>query len=84
MFLFLLVQEAAEVVRSRRMAKLAQRFRLDLTDTLSGHVKLLPDSLERVVSVHIDTETHPENLCFTRCEAAKYFSRRLGQAFFCG
>ena len=29
--------------------------------------------LQGVVSVHVDAETHPQNLRFTCCEAAKHF-----------
>ena len=37
----LLVQEAAKLLRAARVAKLTQRFSLNLTDTLTSNVKLL-------------------------------------------
>src|SRR6266567_7453450 len=45
-------QEASELLRARRMAELAQRLRLDLTDALARDVELLADLFERMVGLH--------------------------------
>src|SRR5690606_33851917 len=62
-------QEAAELVRARRVPELAQRLGLYLADALARDVELLADFLERVVGVHVDAEAHPEHLGLPRRQA---------------
>src|SRR6476659_714482 len=64
----LVVEEAPQLPAPRRMLQLAQRFRLDLTDALSGHRELLADFFERVVGVHADAEAHAQHALFARRE----------------
>jgi hypothetical protein len=54
------------------MLQLAQRLGLDLTDTLSGHRKLLADFFQRVVGVHADAEAHAEHAFFARRERGQH------------
>lgn len=62
----LLVKKTSELARTARMFQLAQRFCLNLADTLTGNVKLLSDLLQSVVSIHSDTKTHSQNTLFPR------------------
>src|ERR1700730_18390721 len=49
-------QEAAQLLAAARVAELAQRLGLDLTDAFARDVELLADFLESVVGVHVDAE----------------------------
>ena len=68
------------MLASRRVAQLAQRLGFDLTDPLTGHVKLLTDFLKGVVGIHVDTETHAQYLGFTGSEAGQYIASRFFKA----
>src|SRR5471032_335919 len=68
------------MLASRRVAQLAQRLGFDLTDPLTGHVKLLTDFLKGVVGIHVDAETHAQYLGFTGSEAGQYVASRFFQA----
>ena len=48
------------------MLQLAQRFRLDLTDTLAGHRELLANFFRGVVGVHADAEAHAQHAFLAR------------------
>ena len=63
------------------MTQFAQRLRFDLTDTFAGNVELFTHFFQRVVGVHIDTETHTQNFCFTRGQASQHVVRCRTQAF---
>ena len=63
------------------MAELAQRLRLDLTDSLSRDVELLADLFKRVVRVHVDAEAHAQDLRLARREPGQDGFGRLAQAF---
>jgi hypothetical protein len=52
--------------------QLPECFGFDLTNPLSRNIKLLADFFEGMVSIHIDTETHPKNFGFSRRETGKY------------
>ena len=52
----LLVEEAPHVTASARMLELAQRLRLNLTNTFAGHAELLADFPQRVIGVHAGAE----------------------------
>ena len=43
------------------MAQLAQRFRLDLTDALAGHAKLLADLFQRSLVTVLEAESENEH-----------------------
>src|SRR5690606_8610794 len=45
---------------------------LDLTDTLAGYIELLTHLFKGVVSVHVDTEAHAQNLGFPCGEAGEH------------
>lgn len=62
----LLVEERPQFFAPARVFELAQRFGLNLADTLAGYVKLLSDLFQRMVGVHTDTETHTQDAFFTR------------------
>ena len=53
------------------MAQFTQRLRFDLTDTFAGNVKLFTHFFQRVVGVHIDTETHTQYFRFTGGQASQ-------------
>ena len=56
--LFLLVEEAAQVLGAAGMPELSERFVFNLTDALASDVELPANLLERVVRVHVDAEAH--------------------------
>src|SRR5712672_3134938 len=62
--MILVIQEAPQLPRPRRMLQLPQRLRFDLPDTLSGHRELLADFFQRVVGVHADAKAHAEHAFF--------------------
>ena len=62
----LLIQKRTQFARTARMFELAQSFRLDLTNAFTGDVKLLADLFQRMVGVHTDAETHPQNAFLAR------------------
>ena len=47
------------------MTQFTKRFCLDLPNPLTRNIKLLTDLLERVISVHVDAESHPEYFGFS-------------------
>ncbi|QTK80944.1 RNA Polymerase Sigma Factor RpoS [Agrobacterium tumefaciens] len=61
------------------MLQLAQRLRLDLTDTLAGNRELLANLFKRVVRVHANAEAHAQNAFFTRRQRRQNAGRRLAQ-----
>src|SRR5476651_1637078 len=68
------------MLASRRVAQLAQCLGFDLTDPLTGHVKLLTDFLKGVVGIHVDAKTHAQYLGFTGSEAGQYVASRFFKA----
>src|SRR2546430_271631 len=60
------LDEAAQLLRPRWMAQLAQRLGFDLPDALARDVELLADFLQRVIGVHLDPEAHPKHLGLAR------------------
>src|SRR5450830_575383 len=76
----LLVEEGAQMLASRRVAQLAQRLGFDLANPFTGNVELLTDFLKGVVGIHVDAETHAQNLGFTGSEAGEYFACRFFKA----
>src|SRR5262249_14344846 len=66
------VNEGLELLGPARVAELAKRLRLDLPDTLSGHLEVLSDFLERVVALLADAESHPEDLLFARRQGLEH------------
>ncbi|AEW75283.1 hypothetical protein EcWSU1_03855 [Enterobacter ludwigii] len=67
----LIVQEATQYFRAAWMAQFTQRLRFDLTDTFAGNVELFTHFFQRMVGVHIDTETHTQHFCFTGGQASQ-------------
>lgn len=61
----LVIKEAAQYFLTAWMTQFAQSFSLDLTNTLTGYVKLFTNFFQCMVSVHIDTKTHTQNFRFT-------------------
>src|SRR3569833_1952063 len=74
------VEERAQLLRSARVAQLAQGLGLDLADALAGDVELLADFLEGVVGVHVDAEAHAQHLRLPRGEAGEHVAHGLHQA----
>ena len=66
-----ITQEAFQPFRTRRVAQLSQRFRLDLAYALARHVELLADFLERVIGIHLDAEAHAQHLGLPGGEAVQ-------------
>ncbi|EDQ03721.1 hypothetical protein OIHEL45_00375 [Sulfitobacter indolifex HEL-45] len=54
------------------MLELAQRFGFDLTNTFTGDRELLADLFKRMVSVHADAKTHPQDTFLTRGERRQH------------
>ena len=59
-------EEAAELVRARRVAQLAQRLDFDLADALAGDGERLADFLERVLAAVLQPEAHLDDLFLAR------------------
>src|SRR5690606_37037670 len=76
-----LVEEGAQMLASRRVTQLAQCLGFDLADTFTGDIELLAHFLEGVVSIHVDTEAHAQNLGFTGGKAGQYFASGFLEAF---
>src|SRR3954470_23534285 len=73
------VEERAELLRTRRMAQLAERLRLDLADAFARHVERAADFFERVLRAVADAEAHLEDLLLARGERAQDLVRLLFQ-----
>src|SRR5881296_1178758 len=58
--------EGAEVAPAQRVAKLPERLRFDLPDTLARHVEPLADFFESVLALLADAEPQTQNLLFLR------------------
>src|SRR3989338_2548164 len=58
----LFLDEAAQLLAPARVAELAERLGLDLTDALAGDVEVLPDLLEGVLVLGPDAEALPQDL----------------------
>ncbi len=76
----LVVQEATQHFRAAWMTQLTQRLRFDLTDTFAGHVELFTHFFQRVVGIHVDTETHTQHFCFTGGQSSQNVVRGGTQA----
>ena len=75
-----LVEEAAQLIRSARVAELSQRLRLDLADAFARHVELLADFLERVIGIHLDAEAHAQHFRLARRQAGENVLGGFAQA----
>src|SRR5205085_11290094 len=62
------LQEAPELLRPRRMAQLAQRLGLDLSDALARDREILADLLERVLASVGEAEAQAQDLLLARGE----------------
>src|SRR6185369_10691385 len=60
------MREVFEVLGARRVTKLAQRLRLDLTDALARDLEALTDLFERVVRLLADAEAEAQDLLLAR------------------
>src|SRR5713101_5719680 len=60
------LEERAQLPAPRRMAQLAERLGLDLSDALAGDREALADLLERVLAAVAHTEPHLDDLLFAR------------------
>ena len=69
------------MIRTGRVAQLAQRLGFDLTDALTGHVELLADFFQCVVRIHVDAETHSQYFRFAGGQAGEHFLGGFAQAF---
>src|ERR1051326_6407933 len=73
------VEEGAQFARAAGVLELAQRLRLDLTDTLAGHRELLADLFQCVVGVHADAEAHAQHPLLASGQGRQDARRRLAQ-----
>ena len=65
------------------MAQFTQRLRFDLTDTFAGNVELFTHFFQRVVGVHIDSETIwdiKKHIGYVSSTFASPAKRRMGGA----
>src|SRR6202161_1057851 len=72
-------QEGTELARTRWMAQLAQRFRLDLADAFARYRERLADFFERVLAAIIETKTHLDDFFFARRQRLQHRGRLLFQ-----
>ena len=80
----LLIQEAAQLARTAWVLKFTQSFRFDLANTFARHAELLTHLFKRVIGIHTDTKTHPQNPLFTRRERGQNSRCRLFEVFLNG
>src|SRR6185312_9847056 len=66
------IEETAQLLAARGMTQLAQRLGLDLADAFAGHVELLADLFQGVVSIHVDAEAHAQHLRLARSKAGEH------------
>src|SRR5438034_7454383 len=71
------LQEAPELLRTRRVPELAQRLGLDLPDPLTGDREVLPDFLQRVLTTVGEAEPEPQHLLLARREGVEDLVRLL-------
>ena len=57
----LALEKALQGTASTRMTQLAQRLRLDLTDSLARHIEVLSDFFESAIRALANSETHPKD-----------------------
>ena len=62
------------------MAQLAQGLGFYLSNPFPGYVELLAHFLQRVVGIHVDTETHTQHLGFAAGQPRQYFTGCFLQA----
>src|ERR1700687_807373 len=74
------LDKAAQLLRPRRMAQLAQRLGFDLPDALARDVELLADFLQRVIGVHLDSEAHPQHLGLARRQRIQHVLAYVAKA----
>src|SRR5437773_12100139 len=71
------LQEAPELLRTRRVPELAQRLGLDLPDPLAGDREVLPDFFQRVLATVGEAEPEPQHLLLARREGVEDLVRLL-------
>src|SRR5207247_8532398 len=69
------LEEAAQLLRARRMAELAERFRLDLADPFPRHREILAHFLERVLAAVGESEPEAEDFFLARCQRVEHLVR---------
>ena len=62
------------------MAQLSQRFRLNLTDTLSGNVKFLSNFFQCSRTSIIQTKTQAQHLLLPLCQRAQHLHQLFLEA----
>ena len=65
------------------MTKLTKCLRLNLTNTLSGNVKLLTNFFQSSCTTIIHTKTKTEHLLFSLCQSIQHFIQLLFQQCRC-
>src|SRR5829696_8663195 len=73
------LDERLEALAARRVAQLAERLGLDLTDALPRHLEVLTDLLERVVGLLADAEPHPQDLLLARRQRREHLASLVGE-----
>src|SRR5690606_36110300 len=73
------LDERAQALAAARVAELAERLRLDLTDALARHLEVLTDLFEGVVALLADAEAHAQDLLLTRGEGGQHLPGLLGE-----
>src|SRR6059036_68068 len=71
------LQEAPELLRTRRVPELAQRLGLYLPDPLAGDREVLPDFFQRVLATVGEAEPEPQHLLLERREGVEDLVRLL-------
>jgi len=75
----LIIEEASQLPRPRRMLQLPQRLRLDLPDPLAGYRELLAHFLQRVIGIHPDAKPHAQHALFAGRERGQHPGRGFAQ-----
>src|SRR5688500_1760390 len=70
-------RESLELARTSRMAKLLQRFGLDLPDPFPRDAEFLADLLQRMLRHAADAEAHAQNALLARRQLGKRLVDRL-------
>src|SRR5581483_9151167 len=73
------IEERAKLLRTRRMAQLAESLRLDLADPLARDIERAAHFLERMLGAIAHAEAHLEHLLFARRERPEDLGRLILQ-----
>src|SRR5258708_5904470 len=76
----LLVQECSQSSRPRPVTQLAQCLGFNLADSLTRHIKLVSDFLQRVICAAVNAKPQAQNFRFARRQSSECLADRIPHA----